>query len=202
MSGELLFLMISLSGAFLIGSGTAYAFGIQRHRLITRDLQASHTKLVESMAELERTRSSLDNLKSQITDSVDLHDFKQLSERYADLEAAKIELEQRLTLGLGRKRRYDDSWAENPGLAEELGLSILGEVPPEESDDLTRVQGISLYLEERLNRIGIKTYEQLARLTEDQTRVINEAIEVLPGRIRREGWVEQCQRLFAEVRRY
>jgi predicted flap endonuclease-1-like 5' DNA nuclease len=32
--------------------------------------------------------------------------------------------------------------------------------------------------------------------------VVNEAIEVLPGRIRREGWVEQCQRLFAEVRRH
>jgi predicted flap endonuclease-1-like 5' DNA nuclease len=41
------------------------------------------------------------------------------------------------------------------------------------------------------------TYDQIARLSDDQVRMVNDAIEVLPGRIRREDWVGQC-RLFMQ----
>ena len=60
-------------------------------------------------------------------------------------------------------------------------------------DDLQAIKGLDAGLEERLNLIGISTYEQISKLTDELADELNEAIEHFPGRIRRQGWVQQAK---------
>jgi predicted flap endonuclease-1-like 5' DNA nuclease len=60
-------------------------------------------------------------------------------------------------------------------------------------DDLQAIKGLDAGLEERLNLIGISTFEQISKLTDEHADELNEAIEHFPGRIRRQGWVQQAK---------
>ena len=69
----------------------------------------------------------------------------------------------------------------------------IGKATKKDADDLQAIKGIGPYSEEKLNALGIFTYEQLAsfdRKTEDE---VNDAIEHYKGRIRRDEWVKQAQ---------
>ena len=69
----------------------------------------------------------------------------------------------------------------------------IGKATKKNADDLQAIKGIGPYSEEKLNALGIFTYEQLAnfdRKTEDE---VNDAIEHYKGRIRRDEWVKQAQ---------
>ncbi|MEC8520288.1 MAG: ELWxxDGT repeat protein, partial [Candidatus Thermoplasmatota archaeon] len=68
----------------------------------------------------------------------------------------------------------------------------IGKATKKDADDLQVIKGIGPYSEEKLNALGIFTYEQLAnfdRKTEDE---VNDAIEHYKGRIRRDEWVKQA----------
>jgi len=77
----------------------------------------------------------------------------------------------------------------------------IGKATKKNADDLQVIKGIGPYSEEKLNALGIFTYEQLAhfdRQTEDE---VNDAIEHYQGRIRRDEWVKQAQAIIgAEVK--
>jgi len=64
-----------------------------------------------------------------------------------------------------------------------------------EKDDLKKISGVGPFIEEKLNKIGIYTYEQIASLTHEQADKITEAIEFFPGRIQRDDWVGQARDL-------
>jgi len=64
-----------------------------------------------------------------------------------------------------------------------------------EKDDLKKISGVGPFIEEKLNKIGIYTYEQIASLTHEQADKITEAIEFFPGRIQRDDWISQAHRL-------
>ncbi len=190
MALEIVFLACSLTGAFAIGLGTAW-LAFRRERAHWRDaLDAANGRRERSEAEAERLRGRSDSLEQRLAGAVDPETHRELRRRHAELEAAYGELEQRAALGLVQDRPEADL-----RFMESFGVSITGEVPPEERDDLTRVRGISPYIADRLHAIGIRTFEQIARLEEEDVRRVNAAIELLPGRIRREDWVGQCRRM-------
>ena len=60
-------------------------------------------------------------------------------------------------------------------------------------DDLQQIDGIDGGLEKRLNTLGISTLEQLSKMDDDISDDINDAIEYMPGRIRRQLWGEQAR---------
>lgn len=66
--------------------------------------------------------------------------------------------------------------------------------PPEAPDDLERIRGIGPVLRQRLNRLGITTFAQIAAFTEADLARLDEVLES-KGRIVREGWVEQAKTL-------
>lgn len=186
---ELIFLACSLIGAFAIGLATGW-LGLRKR------LKHAQTRHAESevrarghQEQLDRLQGKIDALEERLGKAVDHERYETLLRQYRALEAAQQALEERQWMG------FQDNDQEGLRFMESIGVSITGEVPPEERDDLTRVRGISPYIEERLNAIGIRTYDQLSRLDEGQARRVNEAIELLPGRIRRERWVEQCSAL-------
>lgn len=77
----------------------------------------------------------------------------------------------------------------------ELDFNNFGEAKENQSDDLTKLEGIGPYIEQRLNEIGIYNYDQVSRLTTEDIRKITELIDFFPGRIERDDWVGQAHSL-------
>ena len=65
----------------------------------------------------------------------------------------------------------------------------------DEKDDLKQISGVGPFIEEKLHRLGIYTFDQIASMTHEQAEKINEAIEFFPGRIQRDDWVGQARTL-------
>lgn len=77
----------------------------------------------------------------------------------------------------------------------ELDFNNFGEGLKNQSDDLTKLNGIGPYIEQRLNDIGIYNYDQVSKLTNEDIRKITELIDFFPGRIERDDWVGQAHSL-------
>ncbi|MDB3858536.1 putative Ig domain-containing protein, partial [Candidatus Poseidonia sp.] len=77
----------------------------------------------------------------------------------------------------------------------------IGKATKKNADDLQVIKGIGPYSEEKLNALGIFTYEQLAHFDRNTEEEVNDAIEHYKGRIRRDEWVKQAQAIIgAEVK--
>lgn len=74
-----------------------------------------------------------------------------------------------------------------------LDFTSFGNATSSNRSELTHIHGIGPYIEEKLNEIGIFTFEQLSNLKENDIRVITELIEFFPGRINRDDWVGQAK---------
>ena len=64
---------------------------------------------------------------------------------------------------------------------------------PDEKDDLKKISGIGQVLEQMLNRIGITTFQQIARFTEQDIKQVDETFQVFQGRIVRDNWIGGAQ---------
>ncbi len=74
--------------------------------------------------------------------------------------------------------------------AEEIGNKI--------ADDLKKIKGIGPVFEKRLIDLGIKTFEDLANLSQEIIEDIAEKIKAKPERIVKEHWQEQAEKLLKE----
>lgn len=73
-------------------------------------------------------------------------------------------------------------------------LGFIYKTRPEKTDDLTAIEGISPVLEQRLQDLGIYTYEQMAAWDDDHVKEFSARL-VFKDRIKRERWVEQSREL-------
>jgi predicted flap endonuclease-1-like 5' DNA nuclease len=71
----------------------------------------------------------------------------------------------------------------------------LGIAHKHEANNLTLIDGLGLWVEERLNTLGIYTFEQISRLTHADIETITEVLEIIPGRIEQDDWVGQSKKL-------
>lgn len=79
--------------------------------------------------------------------------------------------------------------------AQDLDFTRIGSAAPGERDDLEAIKGLGPFTVRLLNALGIHTYRQLAALNDRDVDWVNEAIEFIPGRIRRDNWVGQARAL-------
>lgn len=77
----------------------------------------------------------------------------------------------------------------------ELDFDSFGYADSSSSEDLTKINGIGPYIEQKLNEIGIFNYEQISRFKNEDIRVLTEIIDFFPGRIERDDWVGQAEEL-------
>ena len=73
-------------------------------------------------------------------------------------------------------------------------LGIIFKESPADPDDLTRVQGISPALQNRLQELGVYKLQQIAAWNHTQVREYSRRL-AFKDRIERERWVEQARRL-------
>jgi len=64
-----------------------------------------------------------------------------------------------------------------------------------EANNLTLIDGLGLWVEERLNLLGIYTFNQISKLTHEDIETITEVLEIIPGRIEQDNWVGQAREL-------
>ncbi len=64
-----------------------------------------------------------------------------------------------------------------------------------DKDDLKKINGIGPFIEEKLNKLGIYTYEQISQLDKELVDTVTDAIQFFPGRIDRDDWVGQASSL-------
>jgi predicted flap endonuclease-1-like 5' DNA nuclease len=81
------------------------------------------------------------------------------------------------------------------GLRSVRSEALTGESRPARSgapEDLKRIRGIGVLIEKKLNSLGVFTYDQIARWTQDDIVKVSTALD-FKGRIERENWVEQAR---------
>jgi len=88
----------------------------------------------------------------------------------------------------------DDMLSAKTSIANVIG-SRISTAEPEEKDDLTLINGIGSFIEKKLNEIGLYTYEQISQMDDEFIEKVTIAIDYFPGRIKRDNWVGQAERL-------
>lgn len=76
-----------------------------------------------------------------------------------------------------------------------LDFESIGYGNPKKKDQLTQINGIGPYIEQKLNEIGIYNFEQISRLQLKDIRILTTLIDFFPGRIERDNWVNQAKEL-------
>ena len=79
--------------------------------------------------------------------------------------------------------------------AKDIDFGKIGFATAEEKDGLQAIDGISSFVEEKLNALGIFTFSQLSRMTPKLEDDVNDAIELFPGRVKRDQWVKEAEAL-------
>jgi predicted flap endonuclease-1-like 5' DNA nuclease len=76
-----------------------------------------------------------------------------------------------------------------------INFSRIGIGNYDNKDNLQVIKGIGKTVELKLHLIGIYTYKQIANFNTDDIEIVNKAIEFFPGRILKDNWVKQAQKL-------
>ena len=79
--------------------------------------------------------------------------------------------------------------------AEKIDFATLGVASASDRDDLQIIKGIGPFIEEKLNALGIYTFEQISKMTAKIEEEVNIAIEFFPGRVKRDEWAKQAKQL-------
>jgi NADH-quinone oxidoreductase subunit E len=62
-------------------------------------------------------------------------------------------------------------------------------------DDLRLMWGVAEKLQEKLNQMGIWHFDQIAKWTPDEVEWFEASMQGFKGRVERDKWIEQCQKL-------
>lgn len=189
----LLFLFI----AFVIGLITGWLYWRRRLESVQTDLSDARTRILSLEKDLmERDRS----LKDMTTDRDRLS---------TSLEHCKAELKTcqgnrgQLTADLNAARallaKEAATEAETTSAQDAFSSALGGKITRADAadkDDLKRIGGVGPFIENKLNELGIYTYQQISQLDEDLVEKVNTAIAFFPGRIARDNWVGQATALY------
>jgi large subunit ribosomal protein L19 len=99
----------------------------------------------------------------------------------------------------GRRGKSARIFERTDARAKRLNAAFKGfKKPKGEADNLTQIKGLSAELAERLGGLGVIKFEQIANFSDDDIANVDEAL-ALEGRIEKDDWVAQAQRLLAEA---
>lgn len=76
-----------------------------------------------------------------------------------------------------------------------INFAHLGKATSAEKDKLTLISGIGPVVEGKLNGLGIFTFSQIAKLKTSDMEAIDKLLQLFPGRVKRERWLQQATKL-------
>ena len=77
----------------------------------------------------------------------------------------------------------------------ELDFERIGYASYDDADDLQKIIGIGPYTEEKLNTIGIYTFDQISKFNTRDIEIVTERIQFFPDRIVNDNWVAKAKLL-------
>jgi large subunit ribosomal protein L19 len=99
----------------------------------------------------------------------------------------------------GRRGKAARIFERTDARAKRLNAAFKGFKKPKGApDDLAQITGVTQELAERLAGLGVIKFEQIANFSDDDIANVDEALG-LEGRIEKDDWVSQAQRLLAEA---
>lgn len=81
------------------------------------------------------------------------------------------------------------------GMKKRIYFDRLGRAYLHQANNLTLINGIGIWSEERLNMLGIYTYEQISKLRPLDIETIAEILAISPTRIANDKWISQANTL-------
>ncbi|WP_378174584.1 hypothetical protein [Aquimarina sp. SS2-1] len=76
-----------------------------------------------------------------------------------------------------------------------LNFDSFGKADESQKDDLKLISGVGPFIEKKLNSIGIYTFDQISRFTKEDIDTVTDLIQFFPGRIERDNWTAQAEKL-------
>ena len=144
------------------------------------EAEAEEARLIAEMEEEEAKEAKADAAaaKRKLADAILKAENagKDVQGITSDTENEKREL---LILERVGKRRDSIDW------------NKIGEFGGSSSDDLTLINGIDEFTQKKLNSLGVFSYEQLSRMDSTAAKEVNDALEMLPGKVIEMDWTKQ-----------
>ena len=145
------------------------------------EAEAEEARLIAEMEEEEAREAKADAAaaKRKLADAILRAEIagKDVQEITSEVEDEKREL---LILERVGKRRASIDWEK------------IGEFGGNLSDDLTLINGIDEFTQRKLNSLGVFSYEQLSRMDSTNAKKVNDALEMLPGKVIEMDWTKQA----------
>jgi predicted flap endonuclease-1-like 5' DNA nuclease len=198
----LLFLFV----AFFIGFITAWWYWRKISKELEASLESANAQNAEwklKYSDLEKDREelqfTLDNARQKSLADIELLE-KQLKDKNAELEQTVKLLsvcQEKIKSAKNAVAKSGAADSARASFASALGNKVK-QATAAEKDDLKRISGVGKFIEEKLNAMGIYTFEQITQFDDDLVEKVNTAIEFFPGRIARDHWVDQARELFKQ----
>jgi predicted flap endonuclease-1-like 5' DNA nuclease len=108
-------------------------------------------------------------------------------------QATELEMKQRRLVAELQERLAGDT-PESPAVTPAASPIADAPIADSRADDLTAIRGVGKVIERKLHQMGITSFGQIAALTPEEVRRVNDAID-FPGRVERERWIDQAREL-------
>jgi hypothetical protein len=146
------------------------------------EAEAEEARLIAEIEEDEakEAKAEADAAKRRLDEAVRK---AKMAEENTEQFTDEMQREKREDLIIERigQRRGDLDWAK-------IGANFQGKNP----DDLTMINGIDEFTEKKLNSLGVFTYEQISRFDSGVSKIVNDALELLPGKVEEFAWTKQA----------
>ena len=181
-------ILLLMFSTFLIGYFAAWTF--QRSKYSKRIKKIKRQANLEKINKLNSNIADIDTIFTEIKPKI-VEVVKQTQEatKIKDEEESSIKSAEEI---VEKARMSYMTYTKNKP---ELKFENFGYGSEETKDDLTQINGIGPYIEQRLNEIGIYNYDQISRFSEEDIRILTELIDFFPGRIERDNWIAQASAL-------
>ena len=177
-------IFVLMFSTFLIGYFTSLWLEVNRNKTIIRKFKRKINNLKQDH------NVSVREKKNHTIDTV----FTEIKPKYSNIAPKE---QKQVTEGESLKKAIVNnartSYITYTKTKTELDSNNFSEALENKKDDLTKLDGIGPYIEQRLNDIGIYSYKQVSKLNTEDIHKITELIDFFPGRIERDNWVGQAQ---------
>ncbi len=181
-------IILLMFSTFLIGYLSAYLFQKRSYTSQIRKIkrQAQHEKTQNKISDIDTIFSEI---KPRIIEVVK----ETQKEKAQEIATSKHTVPTKSPQEIAETARTSYlSYTKNKP---SLNFENFGYADKDSKEDLTKINGIGPYIEQRLNEIGIYNYEQISRFKEEDIRVLTDLIDFFPGRIDRDNWIGQAEAL-------
>lgn len=175
-----------------------YAQKVAALEVLANSLRTRNAELAEQLARTQKEMGDWDTLylgfkstqerlvafeqKSRALESERNNLQQQLAETRAEVEMLQLELQQKVETHASKQK-----------------ISRKGSVAAPQVDDLKSIKGMGAFVD-RLAGIGISSFAQISHWDDDTVIAVAKTLDISPGKIYRDDWVGQAQRLAAERR--